>query len=270
MHFFVVLLVFVLLHLTNAEIITKRGCPSNCGDVTVPCPFGIEGHNCSIDPSFDIICNHSTNPPKAFLPGNNSDVEVYSISINSTELRVPNFNLSKCPPSGNQVDSPIIWNFNLEGTPYMYSNSNVVTVVGCNYSALISPIRDPSVTGCITTCEATDQVRKDECSVGSGCCQVPFSDQQKNFQFQLGAYNNSTGCAHAFFSKKERFKFRGKSDLDDFTFQKRNLASAPVILDWVMGNTNCKEAAGNQSSYACKDENSDCFNATGSSGYLCR
>ncbi|KAL1819129.1 hypothetical protein ACET3Z_013998 [Daucus carota] len=297
MHFFVVVLVFALLHLfwgvtpleaatstseasniTNAEIITKRGCPSNCGDVTVPYPFGIEGYNCSINPAFDIICNHSTNPPKAFLrPGNNSHAEVSNISTKSTELRILIPYVSRCYRSGKAVGNTYIWGYNLEGTPYMFSNSNVVSVVGCDYIALISPVQEPSVTGCITTCKNTDEVRKDdECSVDSGCCQVPFStDLQKSFQFILDTSNDTTddppvnNCGYAFFSEKDRFKFRGKSDLDDISFQKRNMAAVPAVLDWVIGNTSCIEAAGDKSSYACKYPNSRCVNGTRSRGYFC-
>ncbi|KAK2980028.1 hypothetical protein RJ640_020054, partial [Escallonia rubra] len=40
----------------------------NAETLTVPYPFGIGiGSGCSLDPWFDITCNHTFNPPKPFI-----------------------------------------------------------------------------------------------------------------------------------------------------------------------------------------------------------
>ncbi|KAL9272246.1 Wall-associated receptor kinase 2-like protein [Drosera capensis] len=47
---------------------TKPGCPSQCGGLTVPYPFGIgPGSGCAMDSRYEITCNTSYTPPKAFL-----------------------------------------------------------------------------------------------------------------------------------------------------------------------------------------------------------
>ncbi|PHU03476.1 hypothetical protein BC332_28727 [Capsicum chinense] len=66
---------FTTKSIANATTVTKPGCDSKCGSLTVPFPFGIgNGTGCSIEPSFDITCIVSFNPPKAFLSGKNIEV----------------------------------------------------------------------------------------------------------------------------------------------------------------------------------------------------
>ncbi|KAK6790069.1 hypothetical protein RDI58_013869 [Solanum bulbocastanum] len=56
----------------------KPGCQTKCGNLSVPCPFGIgTDDGFSIHPIFDIRCNTSSNPPIAYL------------NTVATNLRVP-------------------------------------------------------------------------------------------------------------------------------------------------------------------------------------
>ncbi|KAJ1276022.1 hypothetical protein BS78_05G182000 [Paspalum vaginatum] len=45
--------------------ITLPGCPDMCGDISIPYPFGMKA-GCFL-PGFDVTCNNSFNPPRAFL-----------------------------------------------------------------------------------------------------------------------------------------------------------------------------------------------------------
>ena len=56
----VIMINLLLVVLTNGLAeeppISQPGCKDQCGNVTVPYPFGI-GHSCYIDDWFEIVCN---------------------------------------------------------------------------------------------------------------------------------------------------------------------------------------------------------------------
>ena len=58
--------------------IAKPGCHDRCGNVSIPYPFGT-GDDCYYDSKFLITCNHTFNPPKAFL--GNGSLEVTEITL---------------------------------------------------------------------------------------------------------------------------------------------------------------------------------------------
>ncbi|WOG96043.1 hypothetical protein DCAR_0415373 [Daucus carota subsp. sativus] len=253
------------------NITIEPKCQSKCGDLTVPYPFGIvsKGLKCSIDPSFDITCNNSFNPPKAFIQTGN--IQVYDIS--DTELRVSTFMSSRCynqPGFLNYTEARV----NVE-PPYIYSDANVFTVVGCDdFGSLFRDVNSVSRKGCMTTCDDAEDVDKDECS-GNGCCQTSVN-LDKYFRIGLSSdfnhtYNVSSfnPCGYAFLGEKDKFKFQGTSDLNDPDFRNRTKANVPIVLDWGIGKNNCIEAQKDQASYACKHENSDCINGSRSGGYRC-
>ncbi|KAL1819111.1 hypothetical protein ACET3Z_013980 [Daucus carota] len=258
----------------NAETITKPGCPKKCGNLTVPYPFGIisEGLSCSKDPSLDITCNYSTNPPKGFIK--TSNLEVYDIS--NTELRVLNLMASRCYDSGVLIGGQNSQT-GLRGTSYMFSNANVLTVVGCDdYAYLYNAPNTTLPKGCLSTCQHTEQALEDDCT-GTGCCQISINLQQY-FQLRLGSFSNHTNlsssnnCGYSFLGERSRFKFQGKSDLDDPNFLNRTMANVPIVLDWVIENKTCSEASKDLDSYACIHPNSDCINNYHSGvfqGYRC-
>ncbi|WOG96032.1 hypothetical protein DCAR_0415362 [Daucus carota subsp. sativus] len=258
----------------NAETITKPGCPKKCGNLTVTYPFGIisEGLSCSKDPSLDITCNYSTNPPKAFIKTGN--LEVYDIS--NTKLRILNLMASRCYDSGVLTGGQNS-RTRLRGTSYMFSNANVLTVVGCDdYAYLYNAPNTTLPKGCLSTCQHTEQALEDDCT-GTGCCQISVNLQQY-FQLRLGSFSNHTNlsssnnCGYSFLGERSRFKFQGKSDLDDPNFLNRTMANVPIVLDWVIENKTCSEASKDLDSYACIHPNSDCINNYHSGvfqGYRC-
>ncbi|CAI9099595.1 OLC1v1036443C1 [Oldenlandia corymbosa var. corymbosa] len=71
--------------------ITKPGCQRQCGNVTVPYPFGIGlNSGCAIGEWFDVSCNTSFSPPKPFI----GQIEIYDIDDN--HLRVANYIAGQC------------------------------------------------------------------------------------------------------------------------------------------------------------------------------
>lgn len=120
--------------ITAAATITKPGCQRQCGNLTVPYPFGIGiNSGCSIGPWFDVNCNSTSfNPPRAFI----GQIRVYNIS--DSQLRVSNVMANKCyNQSGALLHENSAWT-NLETTPYSFSEANVFTVIGCDEFALIT------------------------------------------------------------------------------------------------------------------------------------
>lgn len=257
------------------EIITKPGCQSKCGNVTVPYPFGIlsDGLSCSINPLFDITCNNTFNPPKAFIRDGN--LEVFDIS--DSELRISTFVTSKCYDESGGVIDGISHTTTLEGSSYTYSNANVLVVVGCDdYTYLFNSKDSFLPKGCITTCQNIEEVHENQCS-GIGCCQVSINLQQY-MEFRIESFKNHTdvssfnNCGYTFLGERSGFKFLGKSDLNDTNFQNRTQDNVRVVLDWVTGSENCIEAAKDPKSYACIGPNSNCITGTRSGvdrGYRC-
>ncbi|KAL1819131.1 hypothetical protein ACET3Z_014000 [Daucus carota] len=227
---------------TNHSIIMANNitvlpeCQSKCGKLTIPYPFGINS-TCSIKPTFVVTCDNSTDPPKAFLMGGNVQV----VDISNTQLRITNSVAYSCySPSGELTyaqDSSI----ELGDTSYMYSDDNVFTVIGCDdFGNVLNNDYSSLPKGCITTCENIDEVRED------------------------GPW---------LLSSEKNFKFKGKLDLTDSGFWNRTMETVPIVLDWVIGNRNCTEAAQYKNSSVCY-QNSKCVDGFGTRyrgyrGYRC-
>ncbi|CAN6234239.1 unnamed protein product [Urochloa humidicola] len=74
---------------TVADEAEARGlpnCPTQCGTVAVPYPFGIST-GCSL-PGFDLTCDRTQSPPRLLLGGDGSNLQVVSIRIREALIRV--------------------------------------------------------------------------------------------------------------------------------------------------------------------------------------
>lgn len=261
------LLPFILLS-SSAAVDTKPGCPSNCGNVTVPYPFGI-GLGCYMATGFDVTCNSSYDPPLLFL--GTSNLQVQQISL--TNLRIRNSVSYNCyNQAGALIGRSSSW-INLGRLPFYFSTTNKFTVIGCDTLALISGSQGLSYTGgCISLCSNKETVINGSCS-GIGCCQTAVPRGLKRFQSNIGNLNNHTltwqynPCSYAFLVDQDRYTFE-TSDLADPNFLS-TITSLPVVLDWVVGNQTCEEARKDSSAYVCQ-ANSECYDSESGSGYQCR
>ncbi|CAI9774792.1 unnamed protein product [Fraxinus pennsylvanica] len=157
--------------------ITRPGCQSKCGNLTVPFPFGIGlGTGCSIDPSLDINCNTSFNPPKPFIYDGNLEVT----DISDSHVRIKNWVAASCyNQRGNYTGgNPVA----IRLMPHLsFSEMNKFTVMGCDDLALIAGSEGRIFTsGCVSLCSSKESILDGYCS-GIGCCQTSIPKGLRSF-----------------------------------------------------------------------------------------
>ncbi|KAL5729300.1 hypothetical protein ACHQM5_002273 [Ranunculus cassubicifolius] len=264
MNFHLLLIFLSCLTLASAinETETKPGCPSKCGNINIPYPFGI-GRNCSTDIWADINCNTTFNPPKPFI----GDLEVVEFSL--TEVRIKNTIATSCyNQSGGKTVDTFAW-LNLRGTPYTFSSTkNKFIAVGCDTNLLAGMDNRTYSVGCTSLCNKPEDVIEGSCS-GIGCCQTSIPKGLKDFIATTGSlYNHARimsfdACGSSFLGEEDRYTFK-ISDFRNIT----SMESTPIVLNFALGNQTCRVAERNETSYACK-ENSYCYDSVDDTGYLC-
>ncbi|XP_052880769.1 wall-associated receptor kinase 2-like [Gossypium arboreum] len=263
---------------TSVAAQPKPGCQSHCGNISIPYPFGTR-NGCYISSDFFINCDTSFNPPKAFL--SDSVLEVLNISLDDGSLRI-RYDSSigyNCYNSSGRTSDPNI-GFLIKIFPVSHTR-NKFTAIGCDTIAYIDGLSaaDSShrnfkeknfSTGCLTFCGDEGDVINGSCS-GIGCCQTAIPKGLGAYYFRFhSSRNHSTvltfnPCSYGFLVENGTYTF-SPSDLSNTNFSKRKY---PLILDWTIGNQNCKQAKMDPKDYACK-QNSACINPESGPGYLCK
>ncbi|KAL8509218.1 hypothetical protein ACS0TY_016413 [Phlomoides rotata] len=255
--------------ITEAPTIAKPNCPTKCGNITVPYPFGI-GSGCSLDPSFDIICNTSFTPPRPFIPTANTELA----EITDDRARIKNRVVSICYDKFGNITSRTRASINLTATAFSFSDTNRLTVVGCDDSIMLRGTNGRTfLCGAMSVCSNKDDLIEGQCS-GIGCSQTAIPKGFRRFNTSLFALDQHTlvwsfsTCGYAFLGDPERYRFSA-SDFNDTSFRQRVEENVPVVLDWAIGDRNCSEARSFKD-YACLG-NSLCVDSdTGLKGYRCR
>ncbi|PIN24427.1 Serine/threonine protein kinase [Handroanthus impetiginosus] len=250
----------------NSQILPIADCPTSCGNLNIPFPFGTTSE-CSLDHSFLISCNHSYNPPKPFL--NLGSNEVLEISLDGL-LKVSSPVASNCyDDSGAETNGTIS---ELITSKFLISNTrNKFTAVGCDTHALVRGSKgwEQMSAGCVSWCNNINSVINGTCS-GIGCCQTSIPKGVKDFLVDVRSFRNHTTvkgfnpCGYAFVVEAKAFQF-SSADLKSL----QNRTTVPVVLDWSIGNVTCEEAQKNFWSYACKAKHSECSDSRNGFGYHC-
>ncbi|KAK9054943.1 hypothetical protein SSX86_026022 [Deinandra increscens subsp. villosa] len=255
--------------ITKAANVTKPGCQTECGNVTIPFPFGI-GPGCFLSQWFEITCNASSNPPRPQI----GRLEV--LEFTDYTFRVRNKVASQCYDQLGNIteENPVSTNVGLT-TPFSFSQKNHFTLIGCDDFALfLSRFQVNFTGGCTALCLKPEEVVNGSCS-GVGCCQTSIPKALKYYSTSVGSMVNNhikvwsfDPCTYAFLGEQERFTFNGVSDFMDPNFRNRTMASVPLLVDWVVGNLSCSEAR-SAGVLACQ-ANSECVESdTGVPGYRC-
>lgn len=255
--------------ITKVANVTKPGCQSQCGNVTIPYPFGI-GPSCFLSKWFEVTCNTSFTPP---IPQIGT---LRILEFTDYTFRVANKVASQCyDPFGNitednPVDTSLGWT-----SPFSFSQKNQFTLIGCDdFAFFLGPLQANFTSGCIALCSKPEEVLNGSCS-GVGCCQTSIPKALKYYYTSVGSmvHNHTTiwsfdPCTYSFLGEQERFTFGGVSDFMDPGFVNRTRASVPMLVDWVVGNLSCSEAR-TAGVLACQ-ANSECVDSdTGVPGYRC-
>ncbi|XP_074592273.1 wall-associated receptor kinase 2-like [Curcuma longa] len=262
-----------LLLLLLPAVSSSGSCPTKCGDVEIPYPFGL-GPNCSL-PGFELFCNKTeSGVEKPFY----SNVEVLNISLPTAQVRMLNHVSSSCYNPENDTVTYSNWRMEMESTPYRFSDrQNKFTAVGCQTLAYIqSRQSDGSYrSGCVSMCGSERRITDGACS-GIGCCQTSIPENLKHYEVYFDPNFNSSStwnfsrCSYAVLLEEEWFRFQ-KAYATTSQFMEVNTdGRAPVIMDWAIGNETCEEARRNgPGSLACASDHSECLDSTNGPGYLC-
>ncbi|KAI3685295.1 hypothetical protein L6452_34536 [Arctium lappa] len=269
------LLQILMVGFVNAIQYKRKLCPHKCGNVDIPYPFGTE-ETCYLDKSYRIECNSTTQIPHLSTDYYLAGMEVMTSYVQVLEIKLDGFLRVALPiayscysKQGMLISgSPTA----LNTTRFPFSSTlNRFTGVGCDVEARIMLAEQQVVLSCELDCERS-KVRNGSC-LGHGCCQIaPIPEGVTSAAIVVVATENHTKiwdyygkCGYGFIVEKHKYNF----NTADLGTMSKNM-SFPVVLDWSVGDTECKEAQKDNVTYRCQ-ENSVCYNAKGSlSGYRCK
>ncbi|KAL7133980.1 hypothetical protein ABFS83_12G175600 [Erythranthe nasuta] len=246
-------------------------CESKCGNITVPYPFGIGLRSgCSLNPSFDVKCDDTFDPPKPYI----STFNLQILEIRDDSVRIKNFVAKKCYNKlGNTTSENQPPDIDLSGMPFTFSDANKFTVLGCDELGIIFGLEGRNFTnGCVSVCSNREDLVEGKCS-GVGCCQTAIPKGLKKFGVGIDSFSNHVDissfnpCGFAFLGDPDSFRFTTVG-LNDQDFGSKAVEKVPLVLEWAIGKQNCSEAV-KSSDYTCF-QNSICVDSgTGHGGYRC-
>lgn len=268
-------LLMVFIAKAATQLISMPNCPTKCGSVTIPFPFGTT-KDCSLDSTFLINCNKtsssSTSPQVPSLPHSNQNV--LNISVNG-ELHVAWPVARDCYAENRKLVNQTYWGIDIKHFS-ISSTRNKLVAVGCDTIGALSAYDyggNNYTTGCVALCNRLNDIVANESCSGTGCCEIsiPQGHVLNQVAYTSGsvfsnhsAVHDFNPCGYAFLVENGAYTFESQ---DILKLEKKEF---PVLLDWAVGNQTCQQAQKDLSSYACKDNKSTCYDATERSGYLCR
>ncbi|CAL5203933.1 unnamed protein product [Lathyrus oleraceus] len=273
------LMVVVAVFHTKAKAATQPpNCPTKCGSVTIPFPFGTT-KDCSLDNTFLINCNETSSTTSnsttliPFLP--NTNQSVLNISLENGTLRVAWPVASDCYTEKGTLMNQKLQDINMTYFP-LSPTRNKLIAVGCDTVGVFFATGSDGETytsGCVALCNRRDDIVVNESCSGTGCCEVSIPHghvltevvyaSRSIFKNHLVVHNFNP-CGYAFLVEDGNYRLAYK-DLVELEME------FPVLLDWAIGNKTCEQAKKDISSYACKADKSTCHQAaTKKLGYLCK
>nr|CAB3463207.1 unnamed protein product [Digitaria exilis] len=261
------------------------GCRRQCGNVTVPYPFGIGAgcHHGAATGGFRLRCSRRR-PPRLTVYGYGH--EVTAISLATAEATVL-LNASRAfydDHSGDpnlQQQHPMA----LNGSAFLFSSMKSKFVsIGCPGLAYFNDGDGYYVTGCMSVCRTSERSLPGSCRGDDGCCQSNIPLGLGSYRPYLGSFGrrrgpgggrgwepqqatfmaNSTACSYAFMVDSMWFWLAGSH------FNRTGDFAVPVVLDWAIRDApSCAAARRDLDTYACRSEQSVCVESGNGPGYVC-
>nr|BAK03639.1 predicted protein [Hordeum vulgare subsp. vulgare] len=270
-------------------------CPTSCGGVSVPYPFGV-GDGCSW-PGFSLICDRTRGGEPRLLVG--SGLQVVDISLDNSTVRVVDSAGQVNLTFSGGLDGNGSWGGLGAGGPYVLSEArNQFVVTGCNVQATL--VGDGGggnvISGCSSFCSINDKWTgavtnssstgdgAARCS-GIGCCQTPIPIGRPSYRVEiksLDSTNEYAGRLPVAVRIAERGWFDGASAAllnDSAGYSPTRRPAVPVVLDFAVDSkpvvlpgvatSGCPVDARRS---ACRSSHASCRNVSGNyrSGYVCR
>lgn len=202
----------------------------------------------------------------------NTSIEILNISLEG-QLRILHFIARDCYARNCTRTTRTSSTAKLSLPTHITVNNthNKFTIVGCDTYGFVSGSgkRRRYKTGCTAMCYAERDLERGSCS-GIGCCQTNIPKQVLSAELSLESYNNYSlvkdfnNCSHAFIVEETSFRFAPENLTNLKSVQK-----LPMVADWAIGNGTCEQVMMDESSYACKSNNSMCYEPDNGYGYRC-
>ncbi|KAF2592606.1 hypothetical protein F2Q70_00044367 [Brassica cretica] len=197
------LIIFSLLFLLIFDLTVAGSCPSKCGGIDIPYPFGI-GKGCYLNKWYEIKCDHNNSfsvsgkpVPVLSIPGK----EVVNISLPSHvhsdypirmtygAVRIKYQITSRGCSSNEQEPTSLL---DLMGSPFYVSDSNTMIAIGCNNRASLTNM-EPSIVGCFSSCLSTNHIASNDYLDTVNCYSKSDSDDAYEYCSER-RYINETSC----------------------------------------------------------------------------
>ncbi|KAF0898471.1 hypothetical protein E2562_008073 [Oryza meyeriana var. granulata] len=295
------------MHQAVAGSVVRPDCPTTCGDVAVPFPFGI-GAGCYHSAGFNLTCDRSRDPPRLLL-GDAGAFQVLDVSIANATVRAARLggiNITYGSNTSSADEGRGTWRGFGDGEPFTLSEdrNELVIVWGCDVVALLtdggnSNSSNVTISGCASFCPGTGtggqaitgepgstlSLTEDRRCTGVGCCQMPISVGRDSYDVRLRRLNPSQptppqDTTVVLIAEQGWLAEASKSTRGSplpVTFDE---TAVPVLLGWTIASTRRDpDGAAPESSTcpadaalsACKSSHSSCRNvvAAARAGYVC-